>query len=622
MSLPAIIPAKRAISTARETYIAVVTLIAIGAHLILRYSTHLPPSIYLGPLFLALIVGGIPILLSLGKKLWQREFGSDLLAGISIVASVAMGEYLVGSIIVLMLSGGTALEQFATRKASSVLDALAKRMPQIAHRQSGTLVEDIKLDQIQIGDHVVVLPHEICPVDGAVVEGHGIMDESYLTGEPFEISKTPGSKVLSGAINGDMALTIEAEKLAVDSRYAKIMQVMEQSQDKRPQLRRIGDRIGAWYTPLAMGVAGLTWLLTGDSTRFLAVVVIATPCPLILAIPVAVIGAISLSARHSIIIKNPAALEQITTCRTLIFDKTGTLTYGQPQMTGVLCGLGFTKNQVVQAAASLEQFSKHPLAGAVVRAAHDAKLALLEVSQMQEKPGDGLLGMVAGKRVHITGRGKVDSKLLSSLPPLASGLECVVFVDEQYAGAFRFHDAPRQDTKPFVHHLKPSHQVNRVLLVSGDRESEVRYLAQEVGITEVYAGQTPEQKVAIVEAETKRARTLFIGDGINDAPALMTATVGVAFGANSDITSEAADAVILTTSLGKVDELIHVSHRMRSIALQSAVGGMAASVVGMIAAALGYLPPLEGAILQEIIDLAAVANAVRVALPTRNLADF
>ncbi len=622
MPLPIGTPAKTSISTARETYIAVVTVIAIGAHLILRYSTHLPPSIYLGPLFFALIVGGIPILLSLGKKLWQREFGSDLLAGISIVASVAMGEYLVGSIIVLMLSGGTALEQFATRKASSVLDALAKRMPQVAHRQRGTSVEDIKLEQVQITDYVLVLPHEICPVDGVVVEGHGVMDESYLTGEPFEISKTPGSKVLSGAINGDMALTIEAEKLAVDSRYAKIMQVMEQSQDKRPQLRRIGDRIGAWYTPLAMGVAGLTWLLTGDSSRFLAVVVIATPCPLILAIPVAVIGAISLSARHSIIIKNPAALEQITTCRTLIFDKTGTLTYGQPQMTGVLCGLGFTKDQVLQAAASLEQFSKHPLAGAVLRAAHEAKLALLEVSQMQEKPGDGLRGMVAGRRVRITGRGKVDPKLLSSLPPLASGLECVVFVDEQYAGAFRFHDAPRQDTKPFVHHLNPNHQVNRVLLVSGDRESEVRYLAQEVGISEVYAGQTPEQKVAIVEEETRKARTLFIGDGINDAPALMTATVGVAFGANSDITSEAADAVILTASLGKVDELIHVSHRMRSIALQSAVGGMAASIVGMIAAALGYLPPLEGAILQEIIDLAAVANAVRVALPTRDLADF
>jgi heavy metal translocating P-type ATPase len=428
--------------------------------------------------------------------------------------------------------------------------------------------------------------------------------------------------VLSGAINGDMALTIEAEKLAVDSRYAKIMLVMEQTQEKRPQLRRIGDRLGAWYTPVAVGLAGLTWLITGDSMRFLAVVVIATPCPLILAIPVAVIGAISLSAKHGIIIKNPAALEQITTCRTLIFDKTGTLTYGKPQVTDLVCAPGFTRDDVLRIAASLEQFSKHPLAGAVVQAATDAKLALLDVSEMQEKPGEGLRGVVAGRRVRITGRSKVDPHLLSSLPPFASGLECLILIDDQYAAVFRFHDAPRQDTKPFVHHLNPRHQVNRVLLVSGDRESEVRYLAQEVGITEVHAGQTPEQKVAIVEAESKRARTLFIGDGINDAPALMTATVGVAFGPNSDITSEAADAVILTTSLGKVDELIHVSHRMRTIALQSAVGGMAASVLGMIAAAFGYLPPLEGAIVQEIIDLAAVVNAVRVALPTRDLADF
>ena len=622
MSPQEAIPVKIAIPTSRETYIAIVTALAIASHLIFKYLTHLPRLAYLVPLFVALAVGGIPILVTLGKKLWVREFGSDLLAGISILASVLMGQYLVGAIIVLMLSGGAALEQFATRKASSVLDALAKRMPQIAHHKRGTSVEDVNLDQVHIGDELIVLPHEICPVDGLVVEGHGVMDESYLTGEPFEISKTPGSRVLSGAINGDMALTIEAEKLAVDSRYAKIMQVMEQTQEKRPQLRRIGDRLGAWYTPLAVGLAGLTWLVTGDSMRFLAVVVIATPCPLILAIPVAVIGAISLSAKHSIIIKNPAALEQITTCRTLIFDKTGTLTYGKPQMTEVLCGPGFTQDEALQAAASVEQFSKHPLAGAVVQAARDAKLAVLEVSQMQEKPGEGLLGIVAGRRVRITGRGKVDPKLLPSLPPLASGLECLVFVDDRYAGAFRFHDAPRHDTKPFVHHLNPSHQVNRVLLVSGDRESEVRYLAQEVGITEVHAGQTPEQKVAIVEAETKRARTLFIGDGINDAPALMTATVGVAFGPNSDITSEAADVVILTTSLGKVDELIHVSHRMRSIALQSAVGGMVASVVGMIAAALGYLPPLEGAILQEIIDLAAVVNAVRVALPTRDLVDF
>ncbi len=558
---------------------------------------------------------------TLARKLWAREFGSDLLAGISILSSVLLGQYLVGTIIVLMFSGGEALEQFATGRASSVLDALARRMPQVAHRKVGAKVEEAQLDDIRVGDRLIVLPHEICPVDGVVVEGRGIMDESYLTGEPFEISKTPGSKVLSGAINGEMALTVEAEKLAVDSRYTKIMQVMEQIQEKRPQLRRIGDRLGAWYTPVAVGVAGLTWLITGNAMRFLAVVVIATPCPLILAIPVAVIGAISLSAKRGIIIKNPAALEQITTCRTLIFDKTGTLTYGRPTVTEILCAPGFTREDLLQAAASLEQFSKHPLAGAVIQAARDEKVVLLDVSEMREVPGQGLQGMVGGRRVGITGRGKVDPRL-SGLPPLVPGLECLVFVDNRYAGAFRFHDAPRQDTKPFVHHLAPQHHVNRVMLVSGDRESEVRYLADQVGITEVYAGQSPEQKVEIVERETRQARTMFIGDGINDAPALMAATVGVAFGPNSDIASEAADAVILTTSLKKVDELIHISHRMRSIALQSAIGGMAASLVGMFAAAGGYLPPLEGAILQEIIDFAAVVNAVRVALPVRVLTDF
>jgi len=558
---------------------------------------------------------------TLVRKLWAREFGSDLLAGISILSSVLLGEYLVGTIIVLMLSGGEALEQFATRRASSVLDALAKRMPQVAHRKLGAAVKEVKLDDLQVGDRLIVFPHELCPVDGVVVEGRGVMDESYLTGEPFEISKAPGSKVLAGAINGEMVLTVEAEKVAVDSRYAKIMQVMEQTQENRPQLRRIGDRLGAWYTPIAVGLAGLTWFVTGDAVRFLAVVVIATPCPLILAIPVAVIGAISLSAKRGIIIKNPAALEQITTCRTLIFDKTGTLTYGKPKLTEILCAAGFTRETLLHAAASLEQFSKHPLAGAVTQAARDEKLVLMEVAEMRESPGEGLQGMVGGRKVRITGRGKVDPKL-PGLPPLASGLECLVFVDDHYAGALRFHDAPRQDTKPFVHHLEPRHHVQRVMLVSGDRESEVRYLADQVGITEVHAGQTPEQKVEIVERETRKARTLFIGDGINDAPALMTATVGVAFGPNSDITSEAADAVILTTSLEKVDELIHVSHRMRSIALQSAIGGMVASLVGMVTAAAGYLSPLEGAILQEIIDLVAVVNAVRVAVPARALADF
>jgi len=600
-------------------YIAALAALGIAAHLVLRYLTHAPRGVQLAPLFLAL-AGAVPVLITLGRKLWAREFGSDLLAAISIIASVLMGEYLVAAIIVLMLSGGETLEQFATRRASSVLDALAKRMPQIAHRKRGVTLEDVPLDGVSIGDHLTIFPHEICPVDGVVVEGQGVMDESYLTGEPFEISKTPGSKVLSGAINGEAVLVIEAEKRAVDSRYAKIMQVMEQTQQKRPQLRRVGDRLGAWYTPVAVAVATIAWLASGDPLRFLAVVVVATPCPLILAIPVAVIGAISLAARHAIIIKNPAALEQITTCRTLIFDKTGTLTYGKPAVTEILCAPEFTRVELLRLAASLEQFSKHPLARAILRAAHDEDLELADVSEVSENPGEGLRGSIAGRTVLITGRQKVDSRV--QLPPAASGLECVVLVEGEYAGLFRFRDAPREDTKPFVHHLKPQHQINRVLLVSGDRESEVRYLAEQVGITHVYAEQTPEQKVQIVESEAKHARTLFLGDGINDAPALIAATVGVAFGPNSDITSEAADAVILHATLGRVDTLIHISHRMRTIALESAVGGMIASMVAMVAAAAGFLPPIQGAVLQEVIDLAAVINAARVAIPSQEMADF
>jgi len=605
----------------RETYIAVLAAAGIAAYFALHYLVGVRAEIYNLPLYLTLAVGGLPLLLGLARRLLKAEFGSDLLAGISILSSVLMGQFLVGSIIVLMLSGGAALEQFATRRASSVLDALAKRMPQVAHRKSEGAIVDADLQEIAVGDLLVVFPHEICPVDGGVVEGHGVMDESYLTGEPYEMSKTPGSKVLSGAINGDTALTIQAEALPVDSRYAKIMRVMQETEQKRPRLRRLGDKLGAWYTPIAVVVAGAAWAATGEPMRFLAVVVIATPCPLLISIPVAVIGAISLAARHGIIIKNPAVLEQISTCRTLIFDKTGTLTYGKPALTEVIPAPGFTSEDVRQDAASLEQYSKHPLAAAIVVAAQGARLARAAVSHVSERPGEGLEGVVAGRVVRITGRNKVEDQKLD-LPPIVSGLECLVFVNGRYAATFRFHDAPRMESRSFVDHLKPKHAVERVMLVSGDRESEVRYLADEVGITEVHASQSPEQKVTIVEEETGQGHTLFLGDGINDAPALMAATVGVAFGPNSDITSEAAGAVIMTTSLAKVDELFHISDRMRAIALQSALGGMALSVVGMIAAAAGLLPALQGAVAQEIIDLLAVLNAVRVALPTRTMSDF
>jgi len=605
----------------KETYIAGITIVAIVLHLVLRYGTHAPQRVALAPLVVALLVGGTPLVFDLAKKLVKREFGSDLLAGVSILSAVGLGQYLVAAIVVLMLSGGATLEEFATARASSVLDALARRVPGFAHRRGADGPADVKLEEIRIGDVLIVLPHEICPVDGAVIEGRGRMDERYLTGEPYEISKMAGSQVISGAINGDAALVIRAEKLAVDSRYARIMKVMQSTEQQRPHLRRLGDELGAWYTPIALILAGIAGVISRDAHRFLAVVVVATPCPLLLAIPTAIIGAISLAARRAIIIKNPAVLEQIESCRTLIFDKTGTLTYGRPRLTEIICAEGLERQDVLRLAASLEHYSKHPLAGAILAEAKEQETKLLGVTELSEAPGEGLRGIVEGHTVRITGRKQAEEEH-TILPAMGSGLECVVFIDEHYAATMRFHDAPRGDSRLFIQHLKPRHGVRKVMLVSGDRESEVQYLADSVGISEVFAGKSPEEKVAIVKQETAKAHTLFVGDGINDAPALTAATVGVAFGSQSDIITEAADAVILETSLGKIDELMHIGRRMRRIALQSALGGMFASIVGMIAAAMGYLPPIGGAIAQEIIDLLAVLNAVRVALPTDELQDF
>ncbi len=614
----------------KQVLIAGMAVLAVSCHLLLRFGFR-PENIVLGlrmvdlPLVLALALGGVPLVLELLFKLYRREFGSDLLAGISIVTAVLLGEYLAGTLVVLMLSGGEALEGYAVRSASSVLAALARRMPSAAHRKQDGQVGDVALDAVAVGDTLVVYPHEVCPVDGIVSEGHGTMDESYLTGEPYQLSKAPGATVLSGAVNGDSVLTIRANKRAVDSRYAKIMQVMRASEQSRPRLRRLGDQLGAVYTPVAVAVALIAWAASSDPMRFLAVLVVATPCPLLIAIPVAIIGAVSLAARRGIIIRDPAVLEKIDTCRTAIFDKTGTLTYGQPRLTELIPGQGWDGQEVLPLVASLERYSKHPLSGAIQDAAREAGAAIPEASAVSEPPGQGLVGSVSGRSVEVTSRQKAVARrpeLAAELPATSGGLECIALVDGRYAATLRFRDQPRADSASFIHHLRPKHRFDRMLLVSGDRESEVRHLAEQVGIAEVYAGQTPEQKLEIVRAETRKANTVFLGDGVNDAPALTAATVGIAFGQNSDITSEAAGAVILESSLEKVDELLHISGRLRSIALQSAVGGMALSLVAMAVAAAGFLPPVAGAVLQEVIDVAAVLNALRMAIPPRSLTDY
>jgi heavy metal translocating P-type ATPase len=610
-------------AAARASGIAALAIAGIITHLALRWGSGASFMWTALPLYVVLVGGGVPLVLSLAFKLVRRQFGSDLLAGISIVAAVLLQEYLAGALVVLMLSGGEALEAFALGRASSVLQALARRMPLVAHRRINRRVTEVQLADVRVGDELIVYPHEICPVDGLIIEGHGVMDEAYLTGEPFMMPKAPGSEVFSGAINGENALTLRASRLAVDSRYARIMSVMRDSEQRRPQLRRLGDQLGAWYTPIALGLAVAAWAWSGDPVRFLAVLVVATPCPLLIGIPVAIIGAISLAAKRSIIIRDPAVLERVDRCRTIVLDKTGTLTYGHPALTERFTAPGIDDALVLQTTASLERYSKHPLAKPILEAAKQARLTVVDASEVRERPGEGLEGHVEGRHVRVIGRRQAETMGHGGfLPPVAAGLECVILLDGGYAATYRFHDAPRADSRSFISHLRPRHQLERILLVSGDRESEVRYLANRVGIEEVYAGQTPEQKVAITRAETERAPTLFIGDGINDAPALVTATVGLAFGHQSEITTEAAGAVIMDTSLKRVDELFHIARRMRRIALQSAVGGMALSVVGMFIAFGGWLPPVGGAVFQEVIDLAAVLNALRAAVPGGELSDY
>lgn len=609
----------------RHFWIALLALAVIATHLAMRYGWLAPESAARIPLIAGLVAGGAPLVLTLAWKAIRGQFGSDLLAGISIVTSLFLDEYLAGMIVVLMLSGGEALEAYAVHSASSVLNALAKRMPLVAHRRVEHRLVDVSLVDVAVGDILTVLPHEICPVDGVVVEGQGTMDEAYLTGEPYNLSKSVGSETLSGAINGASALTIRAARRAVDSRYAKIMQVMQDSQQHRPRLRRLGDQLGAWCTPVAVAIALAAWGVSGQSVRFLAVLVTATPCPLLIAIPIAIIGSISLAARRGIIVRDPAILEQLPQCRTIIFDKTGTLTYGEPRLADEAMGAGFTPDEVLQLAASLEQYSRHPLAAPILAAAQARRIAIELADNMQEKPGEGLVGRVAGREIKVSSRKKLaqmDPALAAQIPPREGGLECVVLVDNRYAASYGFRDEARTEGAPFVSHLGRLHGISRLMLVSGDRESEVKYLAEQVGIGEVHAGKSPEEKLAIVQAETRKARTLYVGDGINDAPALMAATVGLAMGQKSEVTSEAAGAVIMDNSLSKVDELMHVSGRMRRIALQSALAGIGLSVLAMGFAAAGLLAPVAGALIQEVIDVAVVLNALRAARPPAILTDY
>lgn len=617
-------PVDPVVGDRRATIVACAIALLIAVALFCRYALGLQ-TFSDSLLVLGSLVGGVPIVWSLLRSLAKLEVNADFLAGLSIITSLLLGEYLAGAIIVLMLAGGRSLESYAVHKASAVLAALHRNAPQIAHRVVEQGMEDVAVDQIAVGDIISLFPHESCPVDGVVVEGEGSMDESFLTGEPYRMPKVVGSDVISGAMNGESVLRVRSVKPAADSRYARIVETVRHAQTSRPRVRRLGDVLGGAYTPFVLVIAAGVWWATESASRFLSILLVATPCPLLIGIPVVVIGSVSLAAKRGIVIRNPAALELVRLCKVMIFDKTGTLTYGKPMVTGVSVASGQDVNEVVGLTASLERYSKHPLSQAIVKYATQQAVPLLPVQEMQERPGQGLQGKIGVKKVVVTGRSKLAANrpdLLPLLPPLQSGLECIVLVDDHYAATFNFHDAPRSDSRNFIQHLFRKHGIERVLLISGDRSQEVRKLAEHVGIDELHAEKSPEEKLVLVRAITAQKKTVYLGDGVNDAPALLSASVGIAFGSGSDITTEAADAVILHPTLAKVDEFFHIGERMRSVALQTAIGGMAISLAGIYLAAIGVLTPVGSALLQEGVDVAAILYALRAAVPPASLVDY
>lgn len=559
------------------------------------------------------LVAAIPVLHRIGSDILDGNWSTDLIAAVSIITGIITGQYLVALIIIVMITGGSILESYAVRRASSALSALAERIPTLAHRVTSAGHEDIALDAVALGDHLLVFPHEVAPADGVVVRGQGRMDESYLTGEPWEVQKAPGVEVISGAKNGSSLLEIEVRRLPRDSRYARIMAVMEDSELKRPRIRRLADQLGAWYSPLALIVAAAAGLWAYDWQRFLAVIVVATPCPLLISIPVALIGSISRAARAGIIIRDPAILEEIPNIRTFIFDKTGTLTRGKPQLVAIHPAAGVDADAALAAIASLERYSRHPLATPLLDAARQKSLVLADADEVIERAGEGLTAKLGGVTYSVVGR----KQFAVDLPDLPGGhLECLLLRDGALMAAFHFFDAPRQDTRLFLDHLAPRHGGTRTVLLTGDQQAAATQLAAQVGIGEVLAAQSPEQKLAFIRAANQQGPTLYVGDGINDGPALAAATVGVSFGSASNVTASAASAVVLEPSLAKIDELLHLGIRLRRIALESTVGGLALSSLGMAAAAMGWLPPLYGALLQEAIDVVSVLNALRTTLGT------
>ncbi len=544
------------------------------------------------------------------------RFGVDVLAVLSLIGSLAVREYLAGALIAVMLATGQALDAAAERRATKDLRALLDRVPRTARRRTADGVEMIDLDAIVVGDVVVVGPGEVLPVDGTVVSEFAEIDDSALTGEPLQVRYDQGEAVRSGSVNAGAGVEIRAGATAADSTYAGIVRLAKQAAAESAPVVRLADRVAAWFVPLALAIAGLAWLLSGSATRAVAVLVVATPCPLLLAAPVAIVSGLSRASRIGVLVRGGGPLETLGRASTLVLDKTGTLTSGRPRGTDIVTAPGWTIDEVLGLAASADQLSPHVLATAIVEEARLRGLTLSMPSDAQEEAGTGVSAMVDGHRVHVGNLG-VDGEILDwtasvlSRAALDGAVVAWVRVDGDLVGAILLADPLRPDAPRTLRRLRAA-GISRLVMLTGDRPAPARQIGTVLGLDEVAAQQTPEDKVARVRAESERAVTAMVGDGVNDAPALAAADVGIAMGARgSTASSEAADIVLTADRLDRLADAKLIARRSRRIALQSAGVGMGLSLVAMGFAAVGMLPPAVGALLQEGIDLAVILNSLR-----------
>ena len=615
-------PSLTAESRTRLLPLATLTLIVAGGALHMAGAPTAGDAVWAATVAVMLI----PLTVSTARTLAAGRVGVDAIALIAMAGALAVGQYLAGAVIALMLSGGNALEAMASRRARRELTALLERMPTVAHRRAAGGWEEVPVGELAVGDEVLVRAGELVPVDGALHSAEAALDESALTGEPLPVTHVRGADLRSGSANAGDAFELRATRLASDSAYANIVRLVRAVETQRAPFVRLADRYAAFFLPLTLAVAAVAWAASGDPVRAVAVLVVATPCPLILAAPIAIVSGVSRAARSGVIVKGGAAIERLGEARTVLLDKTGTLTLGAPAVQEVVAldgeaeGEGEWEEEILRLAASVDQLSAHVLAEALVHDAERRGLRLSEPVDAVEEPGQGMEGTVEGRRVAV-GSGAWLRSRGYEMEAAAGGdgeeaglARVLVGIDGRLAGVVVMADSLREDARELAGMLRAA-GVRRVAMVTGDRGSVAARIAAETGLDEVFAEQSPAQKLDVVRAmraDPELAPVVMVGDGVNDAPALALADVGIAIsGPGATISSETADAVITVDRIDRVATAVTIGRRALGIARQSVIFGIGLSTIAMGFAALGHIPPLAGALLQEGIDVAVILNALR-----------